>query len=179
MQSLLEHAVLGLLRQQPRSGYDLRKIFAATPIGMFSDSPGAIYPALRRLEQRGWIRGTIQERGSLRRRRLFRPTPAGARAFRRLQEKPITRDELPHLDGLMLRFAFMDDSLGAAAAVAFLKSLAAELDAYIPTLRAHLVPGMPLSGQLALEQGIGGYEHVRRWTQAAIARYRDPLKGGQ
>jgi DNA-binding PadR family transcriptional regulator len=178
MKSLLEHAVLGLLQQQPRSGYDLRKIFSATPIGMFSDSPGAIYPALRRLEKRGWIRGKVEERGSLRRRRLFRPTPAGVLAFHRLQEKPITRDELAHPEGLMLRFAFMDDSLGPAAAVAFLKSLAAELDAYIPTLRAHLAPGMALSGQLALEQGIGGYEHLRRWTKGAIARYRGRLKGG-
>jgi len=55
-----------LLWQSPRSGYDLRKFFSATPMMSFSDSPGAIYPALRRLEQRGFIRG--QAEGARRRK---------------------------------------------------------------------------------------------------------------
>ena len=38
------------------SGYDLRKIFTTTAMGSFSDSPGAIYPALARLEANGLVR---------------------------------------------------------------------------------------------------------------------------
>src|SRR5260370_3518580 len=57
--SLLAYALLGLLRQQPRSGYDLRKIFANTPMGTFSDSPGAIYPALQRLEKHGLVSSRV------------------------------------------------------------------------------------------------------------------------
>ena len=48
----LEYALLGLLHQQPQSGYDLRKVFETTALGNYSGSPGAIYPALRRLESR-------------------------------------------------------------------------------------------------------------------------------
>ena len=49
--SLLGYALLGLLHQKPSSGYALRRVFATTPMGTFSDSPGAIYPALGRLER--------------------------------------------------------------------------------------------------------------------------------
>jgi len=40
--SVLGYALLGLLQQQDRSGYDLRKIFSTTPMKSFSDSPGSI-----------------------------------------------------------------------------------------------------------------------------------------
>ena len=54
--SLLGYALLGLIYQQPLSGYDVKKIFASTPMAGFSDSPGAIYPALRKLERLGFVR---------------------------------------------------------------------------------------------------------------------------
>lgn len=37
----------------PSSGYDLKRIFATTPVGLYQPSSGTLYPALRRLEQRG------------------------------------------------------------------------------------------------------------------------------
>lgn len=178
MYSALEHALLGLLHQQPRSGYDLRKVFTATPMGIFSDSPGAIYPALKRLEHRGWLQGRIEERGDLRRRRIFRLTSVGESAFRRLQQQPLTTEDLKRLDHVMLRFSLMDQSLGPAASVDYLKSLARILAEYIPTLRAHLVPGMPLSGRLALEYGISDYQSLLNWTRSAIARYRSSARRG-
>ena len=54
--SILGYALLGLIYQQPLSGYDVKKIFASTPMAGFSDSPGAIYPALRKVEQLGFVR---------------------------------------------------------------------------------------------------------------------------
>jgi len=53
--STLSLAILGLIAQQPQSGYDLRKVFSTTPMGHFSSNPGAIYPALRRIEGNDWI----------------------------------------------------------------------------------------------------------------------------
>ena len=58
--SILGYALLGLLHQRPLSGYDVKLIFASSPMGGFSDSPGAIYPALSRLERRGLVRSEIQ-----------------------------------------------------------------------------------------------------------------------
>ena len=59
--TLLEYALLGLTYQAPMSGYDLRKIFTTTAMGHFSSSPGAIYPALQRLEARSLLKATIDD----------------------------------------------------------------------------------------------------------------------
>src|SRR5690606_8869973 len=56
----LEYALIGLIRECPRSGYELRKVFVETAMAGYSGSPGAIYPALRRLEADGLIEGTEQ-----------------------------------------------------------------------------------------------------------------------
>src|SRR6266700_1823213 len=106
--STLAFALLGLIWQEPRSGYDLRKFFSSTPMISFSDSPGAIYPALRRLEQRGLVRGHTAQGSGLRRRRIFELTARGRAEFRRWQTQPVMRnDVVRNLGVLMLRFAFL------------------------------------------------------------------------
>ena len=173
--SALAFALLGLIWQKPRSGYDLRKFFSSTPMISFSDSPGAIYPALRRLEQRGLVRGHIAEGSGLRRRRIFEMTARGRAEFRRWQTQPVTRnDVVRNMDALMLRFAFMDQFAGKGAALRFLKAFHKELAAYIPTLRNYLKSNrehMSQSGRLALESGIQAYETQLRWTKTAMRTY--------
>jgi DNA-binding PadR family transcriptional regulator len=169
----LGYALLGLLSRQPSSGYDLRKIFATTPLGTFSDSPGAIYPALRRLEERGLVRSTVEERSGLRRRKVFRATSPGSAALRAWVDMPVTQKEvIRDLEGLFLRFSFMEPVLGRAGCARFLKSLARELESYIPSLReqmALLRAKLSLSGWLALECGIRGYEAQLSWTRYALS----------
>jgi len=173
--SLLGYALLGLLHQEPLSGYDLRKIFATTALGSFSDSPGAIYPALRRLEARAWVRGTVQASTSLRQRRVYRPTTAGRTALQAWLARPVTRDDVVRGAGtLMLRFAFIERTLGPQGAAGFLRALARELSEYIPGLKANLAAhgrAMPRSGRLALECGIQEYEVRLRWAQRSAALY--------
>jgi DNA-binding PadR family transcriptional regulator len=173
--STLAFALLGLIWQEPRSGYDLRKFFSSTPMISFSDSPGAIYPALHRLEQRGLVRGHAAEGSGRRHRRIFELTPRGRAEFRRWQTQPVLRnDVVRNLDALMLRFAFMDQFAGKGAAIRFLKAFHRELAAYIPSLRKYLKANrehMPQSGRLALESGILAYETHLRWTKDAIAIY--------
>ena len=178
--SLLGYALLGLLHQQPLSGYDLRKIFASTPIGEFSDSPGAIYPALRRLQERGLVRGVVQASKGLRKRRVFRITPKGLASFKAWQSQPIVRDDMMirRSGELLLRFAFMDQTFGPERALAFLREFARELSSYIPGLRQQLSHAneMPLSGRLALESGVQDYEARLRWARKSIAAYERRMK---
>jgi DNA-binding PadR family transcriptional regulator len=181
--SLLGYAILGLLHQQPSSGYDLRKIFANTPMGTFSDSPGAIYPALQRLEKQGLVRSQLQGPSRLRRRRVFRPTSAGRRSFKTWQTQSISADDVIHrVDELMLRFGFMDQAGGGAAAIRFLKDLTRELRRYTPALRKYLKANagqMPLSGRLALESGVRSYEELLRWSRSSLTKYARRKRGGR
>src|SRR5689334_25154030 len=89
----LGYALLGLLNGKPASGYDLRKIFSSTSMRSYSDSPGAIYPALGRLEKQGLIRGTIEKGAGLRRRQVFNVTAKGLAELKKWIVRPITRDD--------------------------------------------------------------------------------------
>lgn len=179
--SRLGYALLGLLQQQPASGYELRKIFSATSMKTYSDSPGAIYPALQRLEEDGLIRGAIQQGAGLRRRRMFRLTKAGLSALTKWITRPVTVEELVWSEQeILLRFAFSEGVVGADGAHALLKSLEAALKTYLPALRqewANLPSAAPASGRLAFECGLQQYECLLRWAQSAIETYEKERKG--
>jgi DNA-binding PadR family transcriptional regulator len=171
----LGYAILGLLHQKPSSGYDLRKIFSATAMKAYSNSPGAIYPALRRLEKGGLIRGVVEEMSGLRRRQLFRLTPKGLSELRKWIQHPVKVEDLGRRDGdFMLRFAFSERIAGPAASVELLRSLAAAQTALLAPLRQQLSTlrsKMSTSARLALEWGIQATEAWLKWTQFAISTY--------
>ena len=177
----LGYALLGLLQPKPASGYDLRKIFSSTSMKTYSDSPGAIYPALRRLERQGLIRGSIEEGAGLRRRQVFRLTPKGLGELKRWIALPIERDDLTSgLKVVMLRFAFSERAIGPFASLEILKSIEAALGPHLRDLGEKLEqirPVAPTSGRLALECGIRSYESLLQWTRDAITTYEKLQKG--
>jgi DNA-binding PadR family transcriptional regulator len=171
----LGYAILGLIQQKPCSGYDVRKIFSGTAMKSYSDSPGAIYPALGRLEKQGMIRGRIQQGAGLRRRQVFSVTAKGSTELRRWISQPVTRDDVDGgLKEVMLRFAFSEPVSGADASIQLLSALRAQLEEYVPGLRLQLEAGkavMPRSGRLALESGIRSFECLLEWTKYALTNY--------
>ena len=168
--SQLEYALLGLLKQKPQSGYDLRKSFSTTPMRHFSDSPGSIYPALRRLRSRQWLAATAENKG--RKRQLFRLTQAGECALLAWLQQSVTREEVIWQMGeLMLRFAFQGGNVSRLVTRRFLQQLETELAAYIRELREFAKQsGLAKSshtGALAFASGIEGYEAQLEWTKRA------------
>ena len=178
--AVLGYALLGLIQQRPSSGYDLRKIFTDTPMAGYSDSPGAIYPALRRLEEQGLVQGSIVAGAGLRRRKVLSITPAGLAELRKWLAGPIGQDDVGnHLNELMLRFAFLDGAAGEPATLRFLQAFEAELKLYLPTLKNFLsihAEKLEVSGRLALECGILGYEAQLQWASRAITVYKNREK---
>jgi DNA-binding PadR family transcriptional regulator len=174
--SLLGYALLGLIYQRPLSGYDVKKIFALTPMAGFSDSPGAIYPALRKLEQLGFVRSQVQQAAGLRQRRAFEITQKGVASLKAWQSKPIVDEDMVRgMAELLLRFAFMDETLGPERSLTFLQEFQGKLSSYIPILRSYLDAHgsqMSMSGRLALESGMQEYEARLAWAKSSIVRYR-------
>jgi PadR family transcriptional regulator PadR len=75
--------VLQMLHAQPDSGYGLMQRIA-TLGGIFPVNPNTIYPLLRRLEERGFIRGEADastKRGTM----LYRITDAGEERLERIK----------------------------------------------------------------------------------------------
>ncbi len=171
----LEYALLGLISQGVRSGYGLRKQFASTPMGHFSDSPGSIYPALRRLVRRNWIR-RLEEPGGPRGRQTFGLTKAGTAAFQSWLKAPPRRgDVAQHYDELLLRFAFMGSAVARPSVISFLKAFERQAADYARELRTFLksMPDTNLpTGRLALENGAMQFETQARWARRAVARLR-------
>ena len=167
----LAGALLGLINEQPRSGYDLRRVFALTPMGHFSDSPGAIYPALRRLREAKLVESTVEGEGTLRPREIYRLTPAGVDALCVWASALPTRGDLiAGVQIVMLRFVLSYSSAGPDASRRFLEQFERELVSYIADLRDYhrvTAPAMHAGARLGLENGIEVFDAHLRWSRRA------------
>ena len=173
----LERALLGLVHGGTDTGYALVKLFETTPMGHYSASPGAIYPALKRLEARGLLKGQAQAANRGRPKRQFELTPEGHAALLDWMATPVTAEDVTwHQDDLLLRFSFMGQAGADDLARRFLADLADACSVVLSGLRAHH-QGMldaendqsPLpTGRLALGCGIEAYRGLRRWARAAL-----------
>ena len=94
---MLEFAILGLLREQPRHGYELRRTLA--DLGFWSVSFGSLYPAIKRLEKSGHIAVKSQSG----RRKSYRITGSGEEHFAALLSEEAPDDER----SFNLRLAFL------------------------------------------------------------------------
>ena len=170
--STLSLAVLGLIAQRPRSGYDLRKVFSTTPMGHFSSSPGAIYPALKRIEKSGWVRGSIDNQKTLRPKMVYRITKRGKEMLKQHLLRPVTKDDVIwRMDDLMLRFAFIEQVVGRKRTLQFLKEFMTEIESHHRSLRQYLDEVKEFispCGRLAMENGIEIYKMNAKWAKRAI-----------
>jgi DNA-binding PadR family transcriptional regulator len=173
----LEHALLGLAAQQPRSGYDFKTLFESTALRQFSSSPGSIYPALKRLEGRGLLASRKEPGAGDRSRRIYEVTPKGKQALRSWLEHPATVGELRlDLRLPLLRFSlFGSINMPMDKAVSFLEGLIAaakqfqvELNPSVSEL-ARLQDPYP---GLALDHGIRGLKELQEWSRSAIERLK-------
>jgi DNA-binding PadR family transcriptional regulator len=178
--SRLGYAILGLVQQEAYSGYGLRKVFSSTSMKTYSDSPGAIYPALRRLEQQELIRGTVESGSGLRRRQTFQLTAKGLAELKKWITSPVTREDLLWgQEEILLRFAFSEQTVGRTGALQLLKSVETALAAYVAALHAEfkaMPVNTPDSGRLAFQCGLRGNESFLEWTRDAIATYEKEAK---
>ncbi|HEX5183229.1 MAG TPA: PadR family transcriptional regulator [Allosphingosinicella sp.] len=142
-------AALLLFLGEGKSGYDVRRLFQMTPIGLFSDSPGAIYPALARLEKAGLLAGEAQP--SARRRRVFRRTAAGNEALDRWLRVPIDAETVEkRTHEIELRYVLIAFHLGPAAAVQFLDEAAQNYERRIADLEAFCAANQAM-GSISLD----------------------------
>jgi PadR family transcriptional regulator len=77
LQGTLDLIVLRLLRAGPANGWDLTQSIQLVSNGALDVNYGSLYPALRRLEARGWIKGRWGTTENNRRARFYELTAAG------------------------------------------------------------------------------------------------------
>jgi DNA-binding PadR family transcriptional regulator len=79
--SATAYVVLGMLRHEPRTGYEIKATVDKSTRFFWAASYGQIYPELRRLEEAGLIQGKPEPRGG-RRRTVYELTDAGREELR-------------------------------------------------------------------------------------------------
>ncbi len=170
-----EHILLGLICLQPSSGYDLKRRFALTPIGVYQPSSGALYPALRRLDRMGMVRAQEPSRQAgrpARHRRGYEPTPAGREAHLSWLRAPVTPATVARDLGLhLMRFALMEHQLPRADVLVFLHDLAGALAEFTAGLEQYYATGTPPGhehARLAVEHGLATHRASLRWAEQAI-----------
>jgi PadR family transcriptional regulator AphA len=170
-----EQVLLGLIFIQPSTGYDLKRRFAATSLGLYQPSSGALYPALDRLERRGLLASEPPPPADGGRpRRLYRLTDDGRQAHRDWLREPVAPETVAQDLGLhLLRFVMMAPALPADAVLGFLVSLRAALAGFVAALEQQLdapdVAGNPHAG-LAVEHGLAVHRASLAWAERAITR---------
>jgi PadR family transcriptional regulator AphA len=169
-----EHILLGLVCTEPSSGYDLKRIFAVTPMGLYQPSSGTLYPALRRLEQRGLVQAQAsgQDGQSARHRRVYEPTQAGRAAHLNWLRTPVEPATVSRDLGLyLMRFVMMEHLLPPEEVLAFLQNLADTLAALTARLEqfAAAADFPDRNPRLALDHGIAVHRASLHWAEQTIA----------
>lgn len=84
MKSYQELVILGLLKEGPRHGYQIKK-FLKNVLGVFAsfDSTSIYYP-LKSLEKRGYLKKEISQQGSRPQRHIYKITPRGEEYLNKL-----------------------------------------------------------------------------------------------
>jgi transcriptional regulator len=77
LQGTLDLIVLKLLQAGPANGWDLTQSIQVVSRGALDVNYGSLYPALRRLEAAGWIKGRWGMSENNRRARFYELTGAG------------------------------------------------------------------------------------------------------
>jgi transcriptional regulator len=83
LRGTLDMMILKTLTLQPMHGLGISRRIESLTKGAFQVLPGSLFPALKRLEQEGWIEGEWGESENRRRARFYQLTPAGRRRLGR------------------------------------------------------------------------------------------------
>src|SRR5271170_7902575 len=89
----LRLAILALIAEKPRHGYEVIKALSERVGGDYSPSPGVVYPTLTMLEDMGYASASVDEGG----RKLYAITPEGQKFL--AENKPQVDAILSRLDG--------------------------------------------------------------------------------
>jgi DNA-binding PadR family transcriptional regulator len=190
----LELAVLGLLKEGPMHGYELRKRLSVTLGPLYAVSYGSLYPCLKRLKKAGWVREgapavkprrkrTVDDaakpaRVSRRARKAYEVTPDGEQFFFDQLEQGAVYDT--DGDKFQTRFAFFrylptDTRLRALEhRKAYLEQKLAEFNESLRMTRER----MDAYSRSLIDHGVETTQQDIRWLQGLIDQER-AVAGGR
>jgi DNA-binding PadR family transcriptional regulator len=166
--STTELAVLGLVAEGRRSGYDLARIAARSTGYMWAPSRSQIYKVLPRLVARGLARSEHVEQDGRPDKALYEITPEGLRALRAWVEK-VDEDPAggPPVFLLKLLLGFVSTPAAARAQIRAYRALVERNLAAFEAQEAGLPDDEPVYSLIALRHGIRRARATIEWADEA------------
>jgi PadR family transcriptional regulator, regulatory protein AphA len=167
--------ILGMVRRQPRSGYEIKAAVDDSTRFFWAASYGQIYPELKRLSEAGLVEGVDEPRGG-RRRTVYAITAAGEEALRDWLRQPPQTYEMREEGLLKLFFA---EALPAAEAVQILRSMRQHRLAVLERLRElepKVIAKDAPSPLMVLRGGIEFNQWFAEWCERMEAQLLEPAR---
>ncbi len=178
----LQHLILGVLKYQPTSGYDLNKAFGASVQHFWDTDQSQIYRALHKMLDLGWVAVEVVEQEDAPDKKIYQLTEAGWVELRRWLAAPMPMPAL-HEGWLgQLFFAaeisreqqrgLLEARLAEAQMIldVYLKDAAAAAAEYAERYAAHDEVRYWL---LTLDYGIEKMRFEVQWAQKALGMLED------
>ena len=166
----LRHTILGLLTQQPMSGYDIKRV--AESLGWLVGGPsfGSLYPALNGLEKDGLVTMRLEVRQKKPSRKIYSITDAGRHMLKEWINRPTGSNA--SLKAFVMRL-ILADNLSQAGLIAQLYQRRSQITANRAALEnsTTLTDDRANSGQrLALEYGLALANAELAWLDSTLDR---------
>lgn len=162
--------ILGLLTQQPMSGYDIKRFLKSLSWLIGSPSFGSLYPALRALLEEELVTVEVVPREGKPPRKIYSVTEAGKQAFVEQSGQSTTSDVSLKT---FVMYLILSDSLSRAELLACLRQRQAQVTAQQESLQKGLVAQeeeQQGGQQMALDYGLAIARAELAWLDQAMER---------
>lgn len=102
----LKEAVLGLLFDSPKTGYEIKKFYSETIHNFWNVSDGQLYPTLRKMNDEGLVSKTVVPQENTANKHVYSITEEGKNTFMEWLKEPILKFQEMKEPFLMKMFFF-------------------------------------------------------------------------
>lgn len=103
---MLELAILGVLKERPMHGYELKKRLSYLLGHFWQVSYGSLYPALKRLDKNGAVKKNSSEKTKSKKKFIYEITSVGEEMFERDVKSGGSVSDIENADRFNIRLAF-------------------------------------------------------------------------
>jgi DNA-binding PadR family transcriptional regulator len=171
----LKYALLGLLAESPKYGYELKRRFEGALGNIWSVSYGQLYPTLRRLSELGWVTKKTEQGKKAAEKNIYSMTEKGRKKLDEWLLKPV-RSTYRVKDEFTLRFLFFS-KLAPFQVLEYLREhqrkTAQQRESFQKTLQS-LQGEIDFFLQQIIRKGIFHLEAEDRWLEEVIGEMQNP-----
>jgi len=175
----LKFALLGLLSENPKYGYEIKRQFEGALGNVWSVSYGQLYPTLRLLSELGWVTKKTEPGKKAAEKNIYSITEKGRKKLDEWLLKPV-RSTYRLKDEFTLRFLFFS-KLAPAHVLEYLQEHRRQTVLQRETFQNRLESlqgGMDFFLQGIMRKGIAHLEAESRWLDEVMEEIRKKTETG-